>query len=154
MFIRILMGVLFIFGVSGCATTQNKSQGDPLQTRVADLEKKLEEKDSEIVDLQYEVKDLSSKVSSNAAEPASSAGEKTSAPSVSVRGGDDIIKVNASVEKVQTALKNAGFYNGKVDGKIGAGTKSAIVDFQKSKGLNADGKVGRKTWEALKQNLK
>ena len=34
---------------------------------VVELEKKLEEKDSEIVDLQYEVKDLSSKV-----EPGSS----------------------------------------------------------------------------------
>ena len=65
-----------------------------------------------------------------------------------------MIRVNVPAEKVQTALKNAGFYTGKVDGKIGAGTKAAIVEFQKSKGLKADGVLGRKTWSELKQNLK
>ncbi len=51
--------------------------------------------------------------------------------------------------EIQTALKNAGFYNAEIDGKIGPVTKKAIVDFQKAKGLQADGKVGPKTWEVL-----
>ncbi|MBI4309507.1 MAG: peptidoglycan-binding protein, partial [Candidatus Omnitrophica bacterium] len=116
---------------------------------------KLEEKDSEIVDLQYEVKDLAGKVSANSAAPLSSGAESSAADPapVSAKGGDDIIRVRASAEKVQTALKNAGFYTGKVDGKIGAGTKAAIIEFQRSNGLAADGVVGRKTWEALKKNL-
>ena len=51
--------------------------------------------------------------------------------------------------EIQTALKNAGFYNGKIDGKIGPMSKKAIEDFQKSNNLKADGKVGPKTWEAM-----
>ena len=55
--------------------------------------------------------------------------------------------------EIQTALKNAGFYTGDVDGKIGPMTKKAIEDFQKAKGLKVDGKVGPKTWEVLSAYL-
>ena len=54
---------------------------------------------------------------------------------------------------IQKALKNAGFYTGAIDGKIGPKTKNAIVEFQKAKGLKADGKVGPKTWAALEKYL-
>ena len=54
---------------------------------------------------------------------------------------------------VQKALKNAGFYTGTVDGKIGPKTKKAIVDFQKAKGLKSDGKVGPRTWIELEKYL-
>ena len=152
---RILLGILFILSFAGCATTQKKSDRDQLQSRVVELEKKLEEKDSEIVDLQYEVKDISSKVNANAAALSSTAEVDVPVPeSVSVKGGDDIIRVHAGAAKIQTALKNAGFYTGKIDGKIGAATKAAVIEFQKSQGLKSDGLVGRKTWEALKQHLK
>lgn len=57
-------------------------------------------------------------------------------------------------EQIQKALKNAGFYKGVIDGKVGPRTKSAIREFQKSNGLNADGSVGDKTWQALKTYLK
>ena len=50
---------------------------------------------------------------------------------------------------IQTALKNAGFYNGKIDGSKGRSTKKAIKEFQKANGLRADGVVGKKTWELL-----
>jgi len=50
---------------------------------------------------------------------------------------------------IQQALKNAGLYDGKVDGTIGPKTKKAIEAFQSQNGLKADGKVGRKTWKAL-----
>lgn len=55
--------------------------------------------------------------------------------------------------QIQTALRNAGFYRGKIDGVIGAGTKRAIKSFQKSEGLNADGVVGSRTWERLREYL-
>ncbi len=55
--------------------------------------------------------------------------------------------------EIQTALKNAGFYSGSVDGKIGPKTKKAIEEFQKANGLKADGKVGPKTWEAMSKHL-
>ena len=122
--------------------------------RVVDLEQKLEEKDAEIVDLKYEVKDLASQIQSTkineapASSPAlASAGSRT--------GMDEgIIKVGASSLDVQTALKNAGFYHGTVDGKIGQQTKKAIQAFQKSKNLTADGVVGKKTWEQLQAFLR
>ncbi len=52
-------------------------------------------------------------------------------------------------KEIQQALKNAGLYDGNVDGKIGPKTKKAIEAFQSQNGLKADGKVGRKTWKAL-----
>ena len=153
MTMRILFGLLFLVGITGCATTQNKvTQQDQVQTRITELEKKLEEKDAEIVDLQYEVKDLSSKVDTSkkaAADPEPS----ITMPSISLKGGDEVLRVAVSPEKLQQALKAAGVYAGKVDGKIGGGTKAAVVAFQKSQGLNADGVVGRKTWDALKTYL-
>ena len=55
--------------------------------------------------------------------------------------------------EIQTALKNAGFYTGNIDGKLGPKSKKAIGDFQSANGLKADGKVGAKTWEALSKHL-
>ena len=58
-----------------------------------------------------------------------------------------------TAKQIQQALKNAGFYNGKVDGDIGPRTKKAIQAFQSANGLKADGKVGAKTWKALSASL-
>jgi peptidoglycan hydrolase-like protein with peptidoglycan-binding domain len=58
-----------------------------------------------------------------------------------------------SAQDIQTALKNAGYYSGNIDGKVGPKTKAAIEEFQKSSGLTADGKVGPKTWAALEKHL-
>jgi len=56
-------------------------------------------------------------------------------------------------ENIQKALKNAGFYTGDIDGKIGPKTKKAIKEFQEKNNLKVDGKVGPKTWEILKKYL-
>lgn len=58
-----------------------------------------------------------------------------------------------SVQDIQQALKNADLYNGLVDGISGPKTRKAIEDFQSRKGLKADGKVGPKTWQKLKEYL-
>ena len=132
---------------------KNSSQ-EQMQTRVSDLEKKIEEKDSEIVDLQYQVKDLNGKVATKDSSD-SSTDETTSVKvSKSSASTDETIRVNASVEDIQTALKNAGNYTGKIDGKFGTGTKLAIVEFQKEHHLTADGILGKKTWKTLKSFLK
>ncbi|MFC1577350.1 peptidoglycan-binding protein [Candidatus Omnitrophota bacterium] len=60
---------------------------------------------------------------------------------------------SAANKKIQRALKKADFYRGAVDGMIGPGTRKAIEDFQRSRGLVADGKVGPKTWSKLKEFL-
>ncbi len=54
---------------------------------------------------------------------------------------------------IQRALKNAGYYNGAIDGKIGAKSEQAIKAFQKDNGLEADGVCGRNTWAKLKAYL-
>jgi peptidoglycan hydrolase-like protein with peptidoglycan-binding domain len=55
--------------------------------------------------------------------------------------------------EIQTALKNAGYYTGAIDGKAGPMTKKAALEFQKAVGLEADGKVGPKTWAELSKYL-
>ena len=52
---------------------------------------------------------------------------------------------------IQRALKDLGFYEGAIDGKVGPKTLAAIKSFQAEKGLKIDGKVGPKTWSALKR---
>ena len=54
-----------------------------------------------------------------------------------------------SKRDIQQALKNAGFYQGSVDGKIGPQTHEAIKQFQQANGLKVDGIVGRHTWAKL-----
>ncbi len=75
-------------------------------------------------------------------------------PSAAEKAASVVTKVADEKNKdIQTALKAAGFYTGTIDGKIGARTKKAILDFQKANGLKVDGKVGPKTMAALDKYL-
>lgn len=56
------------------------------------------------------------------------------------------------VKEVQRRLKQWGYYTGAVDGVFGAGTKKAVIAFQKKNGLTADGVVGKATYKALGMN--
>lgn len=58
-----------------------------------------------------------------------------------------------SEEEIQQALKNAGLYDGEIDGKVGPKTNKAIEEFQAKNNLKVDGKVGRKTWEKMQEYL-
>ncbi len=51
--------------------------------------------------------------------------------------------------KVQTRLKELGYYTGKLDGKFGSGSVSALKAFQKANGLEQDGICGIKTRAVL-----
>ena len=42
----------------------------------------------------------------------------------------DLSTFNATVEKVQSALKDAGFYNGSVDGRFNQDTEKAILEYR------------------------
>ncbi len=65
-----------------------------------------------------------------------------------------VVLKSPSAKDIQAALKNAGFYKGEIDGKIGSSTKQAIIKFQEANGLNPDGAVGSRTWEKLSEYLK
>ncbi|MBK7364299.1 MAG: peptidoglycan-binding protein [Nitrosomonas sp.] len=53
------------------------------------------------------------------------------------------------IKHIQTALKNKGFNPGALDGEFGPGTEAAVIAFQKSEGLAADGVVGTQTLISL-----
>jgi peptidoglycan L-alanyl-D-glutamate endopeptidase CwlK len=53
------------------------------------------------------------------------------------------------VKILQESLKRRGFNPGQADGDFGPATKAALIGFQKSEGLLADGVVGPKTRHAL-----
>ena len=57
------------------------------------------------------------------------------------------------VQMVQLALKRAGFDPFLLDGVFGGKTKSAVINFQKSRGLSPDGIVGKNTFAALRPFL-
>jgi peptidoglycan hydrolase-like protein with peptidoglycan-binding domain len=62
-------------------------------------------------------------------------------------------KSKQTMRDIQAALKNAGFYEGKIDGIFGPKTKKAIEEFQAKNNLKVDGKVGPKTWSMLSAYL-
>ncbi len=59
-----------------------------------------------------------------------------------------------AVADLQLKLKRLGFEPGIADGKFGSGTKKALMAFQKSKGLRADGLAGPTTLNALNNAIK
>jgi putative chitinase len=63
-----------------------------------------------------------------------------------------ILKLSSSgpdVTALQQALQAAGFSPGAIDGSFGPGTEAAVLAFQRSKALAADGMVGPNTATAL-----
>ena len=84
------------------------------------------------------------------AVPVAYTSENTSGVSSAKQASKDSPEYN---KNIQIALKNAGLYNGNIDGKLGPASQKAIEAFQKNNGLKVDGKVGPKTWAALEPYL-
>ena len=55
----------------------------------------------------------------------------------------------SAVAQAQQLLKDKGYYQGRIDGDFGMGTRDAIAAFQRANGLTVDGKVGEQTWKKL-----
>ncbi len=53
--------------------------------------------------------------------------------------------IGEKVEELQKRLQELGYYQGEIDGQFGPGTKTAVIDFQKRNGLDADGLAGAET---------
>lgn len=53
------------------------------------------------------------------------------------------------VIRLQDALKQLNYYSGAIDGNFGPITKEAVIEFQKDRGLTADGIVGENTWSQI-----
>ena len=134
----VLLGTLAL--TTGC-TSKKRHQRDitSLQTQIGSLQ-------SDIARLDQAVKE--------AETTAKTGGEQGTAGALGQFTEGAIYRTPSGFElpaaSVQRALKNAGYYQGELDGKIGAGTKQAIRDFQRDQGLKADGVCGRQTWARLK----
>ncbi|MEH2271255.1 MAG: peptidoglycan-binding protein [Nostoc sp.] len=59
----------------------------------------------------------------------------------------------SDVQRLQTQLKQLGYYSGVVDGLYNASTEIAVAKFQKAKGLKVDGLAGLTTRERLQAAL-
>lgn len=127
---------LGIFILSGCATLSKNEElsNQGLRNKITLLEAQLSEKNNELNSL----KEVMAKTEQEANIGA---------------GNTGAVKPNINARMIQTALKNAGYFQGEVDGKIGKNTRLAIKEFQKANNLHADGRVGKNTWMALKEYL-
>jgi len=126
--IKIITLVIFILLLSGCVATQEIKEAEiqRLQERISYLERQLKQKEEENIVLRKEFKR---------------------------KEEERIVLKMPNAKEIQTALKNAGFYDGEIDGVIGEKTKEAIKEFQKANGLDVDGVVGSRTWEKLRGYL-
>ncbi len=132
--------VVFVICISGCATIGGQSKGSEIQTlrnQVVALETQVQQKDAEIDSLR--------KALSKTTEE-----KYTAMKGIRLQAG---AAASPTVKQIQTALKNAGYDPGPIDGRIGKSTRTAIKDFQKANNLAADGKVGKQTWNILSQYL-
>ncbi len=140
--------VLVAFIISGCGTSQKKVQSEVtgIKTRVETIESRLEGVESK----QAEVERTTAE-QAQALDDLRSSGASQAKTNISVKSREGMY--SGRMRDIQQALKNAGYYNGKVDGVKGKGTRRAIKDFQKANGLKADGVVGSRTWDLLSVHL-
>lgn len=162
---------VFLFITSGCvATKQNTYDINQLKGQMANVESVLSRQNLLIqqnkaeIDVLYERDDefalaLANKstmpaqnVRSTSPRTAPSAiGNRSASPSSDILS--DKLVPQPTITQLQTALRNAGFYIGKIDGKPGPMTRDAITSFQKANGLVTDGIIGRRTWDKLQEYL-
>ncbi len=122
---------LFVLGIvvlalAGCSTTKGAS----LENRVQVLEGKVGALEADVT----------------------SSSSTVSGMEISKTSGSTTVDTMTK-KQIQEALKNAGYYDGNVDGKIGPKTKAAIKEFQADNGLTVDGIAGRNTKEKLLKYL-
>ena len=95
----------------------------------------------------------SSSGNSNSSSSSSSSGSNNSSSSTSSLLNTSITlqqgTKNDEVLKLQNMLTSLGFYTGNKTGNFGEKTADAVIAYQKSKGLTADGIAGKKTLAAI-----
>ncbi|MBD3426677.1 MAG: hypothetical protein GF409_05555 [Candidatus Omnitrophica bacterium] len=126
--------LLLTFPLSGCAVFQSKKI-DKLDERVTSVEEKQEALEDRLAT--DEEPEYRTNIEPKRKSPAKAG--KT--------------KVTLSKKEIQTALKNAGYYYGAIDGKIGRLSLKAIKQFQEDHGLKVDGIVGPRTTKELLRYL-
>lgn len=129
----------FMVSLSGCATAVKKKD-----LEIQDLKGQISNMETQIQSRDQEINDLRGSLNKMAEEKLQEENKKRLAEKTSLR---------PSVKQIQVALQNAGYNPGAIDAKLGPQTVDAIKAFQQANNLDADGKVGRKTWIALRKYL-
>ncbi len=126
---------------SGCGATRSSAQRMDMPGQITHLEARLEALEQRQGMIEDKAWDYTENVSYLKGRIDAVGGGVASAPSV--------LNEKPTARRIQSALKQAGFYDGSVDGKVGSKTKEAIRSFQQANGLKVDGKVGPQTWTQL-----
>ena len=131
---------IFVISLTGCAATvrQKDEEVQGLKNQVSLLESQVQSKGEEINGLKDNLSRTQQEKETTLAPQAKKVVEVYTRP---------------KARDIQTALLNAGYNPGTVDGHMGKQTKEAIKTFQKANNLHIDGKVGKKTWELLRGYL-
>lgn len=136
---------LMAIGISGCAGTRSAHTVNRLQATLDLLDQRVTQLE------QSSVRDVTRQP--GLGEPSEVLSSPTIAPvgSGTASGSTSAVRssIKPSTKEIQQALKNAGFYQGRVDGKMGPLTREAIRGFQRVHGLSVDGVVGKNTWAQL-----
>lgn len=135
--------------LGGCASGQS-AQMKRLQSQVGLLDERVSQLERTGGGWQGESAASAASADLSAAVPAVPA---ASEPVKTVSTSSTPASGKASTREIQRALKNAGFYQGNVDGKMGPMTKNAVKEFQRVHGLKDDGVVGKQTWAKLSSYL-
>ena len=142
-----VLGIVLVMGMlSGCAATRSRSDMARVQSQVGLLDERV---------TQLERASGMGMSSAPGSEPMFDSGPAIGGGSSRTRREAPAAfaapsSIKPSTREIQQALKNAGFYQGNVDGKMGPVTREAIKEFQRVHGLTDDGVAGRKTWAKLK----
>ena len=134
--------LIFLISLSGCATAGKRKdlEAQALRNQISVLEARIQAKDGEIDGLRDAL--------SRATEE-----KKVLTKGVSKKKVIPEVKSRPTMRYIQIALKNAGYNPGSIDGRMGRQTRDAIKAFQKANNLAVDGKVGKDTWNLLRQYL-
>ena len=148
MFATVLLGTMMM--TSACATKkQHQRDITNLQGQIGSLQSDVARLDQSLKDTETALKttqDHGQAQTGIAAGAGSVLGQFTQGAIYRTPSGFEL--PGASIQK---ALKNAGYYQGTLDGKVGTRTKQALKNFQKDNGLEPDGVCGRQTWARLQQ---
>lgn len=142
--VRVVGSMVMVCLLGGCAGMKSHQDLARLQSQVGLLDERITQLERSSVG---EAGDRTTSESTTDAGSLSAVAIPKTGASASAQGAATL---KPSTREIQQALKNAGFYQGAVDGKTGPLTKSAVKEFQRIHGLKADGVVGKQTWAKLR----
>jgi murein L,D-transpeptidase YcbB/YkuD len=145
-----VLAVVVAAAIAGCSSVPKKYKEEiaGIKTKVDTLESRVDTVESKQAYVEKAATEQSQTLEELKAQQAQKSVSKSNI-SILDRTGSP----KGKTRDIQTALRNAGFYDGKIDGVKGEQTRKAIKAFQNANGLRDDGVVGPKTWDILSRYL-